>query len=278
MPTLRGARVALLEARMSGELADLVTRYGGRPYSVPAVREVPLDEPDRLAVFLDALCADRFFLVVFLTGVGVASLVRAAERFGRLVDTLAALRRTTIVCRGPKPVAVLRRHDVSSTVNAAEPYTSTELLAALDAIDLGGRTVALIPDGEPHPLLVDAISRRGADVEEIRLYEWRMPDDSGPLRNLVRELIDRRMDGVAFTNQIQCRHLFQIAAELGLARELADALNTRTPVVSIGPVCSQALKAFGVTPRVMPASPKMGPMILALADYLELTSDSFKEP
>ena len=42
MPTLRGARVALLEARMRGELAELVERSGGRPYCVPAVREAPL--------------------------------------------------------------------------------------------------------------------------------------------------------------------------------------------------------------------------------------------
>lgn len=278
MPTLRGARVALLEARMSGELADLVTRYGGRPYSVPAVREVPLDEPGRIGAALDKLCADRFFALVFLTGVGVTTLLRAAERLGRLADVLAALRRSTVVCRGPKPVAALRRHAVSSSINAPEPYTTTELLATLSAIDLSGRTVALFPDGESHPALVDALARRGAIVEEIRLYEWRMPDDAGPIRELVNELVEGRVDAVAFTSQVQCRHLFHVATELGLARKLADDLNARTIVAAVGPVCSQVLRSFGVTPRVMPASPKMGPLILALAEYLDLTREPRKEP
>src|SRR5262245_21931290 len=51
--TLKGVRVALLEARMSGEIADLVTRYGGRPYSVPAVREAPLAASEHVMAFLD---------------------------------------------------------------------------------------------------------------------------------------------------------------------------------------------------------------------------------
>ena len=39
MSSLNGTRVALLESRMSGELADLVRRHGGEPRCVPAVRE-----------------------------------------------------------------------------------------------------------------------------------------------------------------------------------------------------------------------------------------------
>ena len=42
MKSLEGARVALLEARMSSELANLVRRYGGEPFGAPAVREEAL--------------------------------------------------------------------------------------------------------------------------------------------------------------------------------------------------------------------------------------------
>jgi uroporphyrinogen-III synthase len=40
---LGGVRVALLEARMSGEMAELVRRYGGTVRSAPAVSEAPID-------------------------------------------------------------------------------------------------------------------------------------------------------------------------------------------------------------------------------------------
>ena len=105
-----------------------------------------------------------------------------------------------------------------------------------------------------------------------------MPETVEPIRALIVNVIDGRLDAVAFTSQVQCRHLFQIAREMGLADTLAAALNTRTTVAVIGPVCRAALKEHGVTSRVMPAVPKMRPLIAALAEYLDLTSSSPTEP
>jgi uroporphyrinogen-III synthase len=270
MSSLKGARVALLEARMPEELGALVERYGGRPYSVPAVREAPLPRLAQVEPFLDALASGRFSLIIFLTGVGVTALFREADRLGRLAETLEALRRTTTVCRGPKPVAVLRRHDVPVSLTAAEPYTTTELLEALRPIDITGRTLGLLHYGERNDALTEGLSARGASIDELFLYEWLMPPDQAPLRTLVRELIDGKVEAIAFTSQIQCRHLFQVAADLGVAEDLAAALSVRVVTAAIGPVSAAALQTFGVTPRVQPGHPKMGPMIAALADYMEL--------
>src|SRR5712691_10312922 len=126
MSSLNGVRVALLEARMSGELSDLVRRFGGVPYSVPAVREVPRLE--QVPALIDALSEGRFSLVVFLTGVGVMALMREAERLGRLEEAVTALCGTRIACRGPKPIAALNRYNVPVAIKAIEPYTTRELL------------------------------------------------------------------------------------------------------------------------------------------------------
>jgi hypothetical protein len=37
-------------------------------------------------------------------------------------------------------------------------------------------------------------------------------------------------------------------------------------------VCATALRSFGVIPHVQPSHPKMGPMMIALSDYFELTA------
>ena len=87
----------------------------------------------------------------------------------------------------------------------------------------------------------------------------------------MRELVDGRVDAVAFTSQVQCRHLFQVAEGLGVSGRLANALNADAVVAAVGPVCAKALIALGVTPDVIPARPKMGPMITALAEYFDLT-------
>jgi uroporphyrinogen-III synthase len=269
--SLGGKRIALLEARMSGELSSMVERLGGSPYSVPAVRETPLEQPEETARFVDSLCKGRFDIVVFMTGVGATALLREAEKFGRLDSALSALRRATTVCRGPKPVAVLRRHDVQVNATAAEPHTTTELLESLDAVGVKGRTVALVHYGERNETATGGLKRRGAVVDEICLYEWRLPDDVAPLERLVNDIVEGTVDAVAVTSQIQIRHLFQIADRLGKRQALADALTRDVVVAAVGPVCAAALRSHGVVPHVQPSHPKMGPMLLALADYFELT-------
>jgi len=83
-----------------------------------------------------------------------------------------------------------------------------------------------------------------------------------------------QVDAVAFTSQIQVRNLFIVAQQLGVADALVSALNNDVIVASVGPVCADALKQAGVAPDVQPAEPKMGPLLMALADYIELTEDT----
>ena len=271
MASLNGKRIALLEARMSAEIASMVERFGGTAYSVPAVRETPLEQPEETTAFVDSLCAGRFAVVIFMTGVGATALLKEAEKRGQLDAALVALRAATTVCRGPKPVSVLRRNDVQANVTAAEPHTTTEVLQALEPIDLHQHTVALVHYGERSAHAAEALKHRGALVSEICLYEWRLPDDLTALRRLVDEIVEGRIDAVAVTSQIQIRHLFEIADKLGKSSALADALNRRTVVAAVGPVCAAALRSYGVIPHVQPSHPKMGPMMLALSDYFELT-------
>jgi uroporphyrinogen-III synthase len=268
---LNGASIALLEARMSRELENLVRRYGGDPRSAPALREVPLEAPDGVEAFLEQLCAGRFGLAIFLTGAGVTALFREASARGHLDAVLDALRGATIACRGSKPAAALRQHGLPTHLSAREPFTSAELLDALRSVELAKLDVALVHYGERNEPLADELRRRGARVEELCLYEWQLPENVDPLRELICDVIQSRVDVVAFTSKVQCRHLFQVAAAMGCATDLADALNARTTVAVIGPVCRTALREHGVTSHVMPATPKMAPLVAAIAEYLEFT-------
>lgn len=271
MSGFTGAHIALLEARMSSEMADLIRRYGGEPYCVPAVREIPLDCQGQVSTFIDHLAQSSLRTVVFLTGVGVIELFRVAEQLGRLAELLAALRRVTIVCRGPKPAAVLKRNSLPITLNTQEPYTTKELLEALQTLALAGTGVAVVHYGERNAVLAQALHAMGAQLEELCLYEWLLPEDVGALQTLVQHIIGQRMEAVVFTSQIQARHLFLVATDLQLTNELVQALNTCTIVASIGPTCTAALEGFGVTPHVIPEHPKMGHLVKALAEYYHKT-------
>lgn len=60
------ARIALLEARMSKEMADLMRRAGSNdPILVPAVRETPVDSGQQVANLIERLVDGSIQTVVF---------------------------------------------------------------------------------------------------------------------------------------------------------------------------------------------------------------------
>jgi len=212
-------------------------------------------------------------VAVFATGVGVDTLFRMAEKLGRRGDLEAILRRAINVCRGPKPVAALKRAGMPVSMRAASPHTTRELLEAIDALDatepLELEGVLVVHHGERSERLVDALASKSPLVVELLLYAWEMPEETGPLAKLVEEIIAGELGAVAFTTQVQARHLFAIATERGQREALVQALNERTVVVAVGPTCAETLRSLGTPARVVPESPKMGPMVLSLARYLD---------
>jgi uroporphyrinogen-III synthase len=264
---LNGARIGLLESRMSGELATLIRNNGGDPRSAPSVREVALNPQGEVSAFIDRLAAGSYAFVLFMTGVGVKALFQEAEGLGRLEELLNSLRKTTTVCRGPKPIAVLKRYDVPISIAAPEPNTTAELIEALKGVELTNKRAAMLHYGERAEEMAGYLKSRGAQLDELCLYEWQLPEDTSPLKDLIGEVIRGELDSVAFTSKVQVRHLFQVADEIGKADELKAALNTRTVVTAIGPTCATELIQRGVPPRVVPEHPKMGYMVKAMSDY-----------
>ncbi len=259
--------MALLEARMESELAALVRRHGGEPLCVPALREVERDCAAETALAADAV-AGGGAVVVLATGVALARWLGVADGIGRGADLRAGFARSTVVCRGPKPVAVLKREGLPVHVRAEPPHTTAELLAALSSVPVKGRAVVVVQDGGWSPAVPDALAARGARVIEVRPYAWAPPEDQGPLRDLVRRVVAGEVEAVAVTTQAQARHLFAAAQEIGLGEALADALRGRVVLAAVGPTCARTLEELGVPPRVVPAQSKMGPMVVALAAAL----------
>lgn len=266
MVSLNGARVALLEARLTSTLAHLVELYGGRPYAVPALCEAVVDS-ERVDRLVNGIARGRFSVVIFQTGVAVQRLLDEADQRGLLEQVQDRLGRSMTVCRGPKPAAVLFRNGVKPTLTVADPYTTDELLRTLALVDIDRKSVALLHYGEQNRPLGIALRTRGARLAEFLLYEWRLPSDTRPLQGMVREIVAGAVDAIAFTNQIQVRHLYKVAEDMGQADELATALVGRVVVASIGPSCSHGLRSLGIQPRVVPEIPKMRPLISALSEY-----------
>jgi uroporphyrinogen-III synthase len=262
--------VALLESRQARELAATVSRLGGVPFSAPAVQERP--SLDDAGPALDRLVGGAFSLAIALTGAGVTALFAEAHRRGRSADVQRAMRLLTIVSRGPKPLIALKQHGLSAGIVTAKPHTTQELLEALTATHLESTNVMLLHYGERNRALVDALTARGALVEDVCLYEWTLPEDVAPLHEVVARTIAGEIDALLVTSQIQFRFLLEVAEAAGAREQLVQALNEHVVVGAIGPVCAAALRANGIVPDVLPASPNNASLIGAVADYFQLTA------
>jgi uroporphyrinogen-III synthase len=271
MADLRGARVGLLEGRMGAELAGLILRNGGTPIVAPALHEASVDATGPVRDLLDGLRRGEVEVVVFLTGVAATALLDTAERMHRREELIELLQRTVNVARGQKPWRPLKQHGIPISLTAEAPYTVTEVIRGLESIGVSGRGVALLHYGERSEELSSAIRDLGARVLELSLYEWRLPEDTEPLESLVREVIAGAVHVVAFTSQVQLRHFLLVSERMGVREALVEALRVRTLVAAVGPTCAAALEAAGIVPDVVPVHPKMGPMVVAIAEELAAT-------
>ncbi|HEX4949823.1 MAG TPA: uroporphyrinogen-III synthase [Blastocatellia bacterium] len=252
---------------MSGELANLMQRHGSTVLQAPALKEASVEASNEVAELIERLQTKAITHIVVQTGVGVAGLLNEAEKLNRKDELIALLQAATIIARGPKPLAVLSRNGIKANVTTSEPHTTAELIAACKTIDLTGQTVAVLHYGERNAQLAAALQTQGATLFELCLYEWQLPENLEPLRTMIAETIAGRVDAVAFTSQVQARHLFHVAEESGQADELRLALQTKTTVASIGPTCSDALRALGIAPQIEPEHPKMGFLVIAMQEY-----------
>lgn len=263
-----GLRVLSLESRRGPEMARLIASYGGAPTVAPSMREIPLETNTEALAFARNLAAGAFDMVIFLTGVGTRALSRVAETIYPLDQYLSNLRKVSIVVRGPKPVAVLREWNVPIAVIASEPNTWRELLRALDenaaSVPLQGRRVAVQEYGVSNPELLAGLKKRGAQVTSVPVYEWALPEDTGPLRSAVGAIARNDIDVILFTTATQADHLLQIAAEMKQEDALRRALS-RMLVASIGPTTSERLREFGIAPDLEPSHSKMGYLVMETA-------------
>jgi uroporphyrinogen-III synthase len=265
-----GLRVLVLESRRAREMATLVTTYGGEPISAPSMREVPLESNIEALAFADGLDGGAFDLVVLLTGVGTRALIAAVEKVRGSRDSLiAALQRTKIVARGPKPVAALREVQVPVWLIAPEPNTWREILSALDdrrdELPLKNLRVAVQEYGVSNPDLLAGLRDRGAIVTAVPVYQWALPEDLEPLRAACRIVASGNVDVALFTTATQVVHLLRVAETMGLRGPVSDGLR-ESVVASIGPTTSEELREQGVLPDIEASHPKMGFLVREAAE------------
>ena len=267
---MKNKTVAILESRARDQVADLVRKYGGIPFSAPALAEIADVDPAHIRELIDDWNSASPDVFIFQTGVGTRAVFSATDGLGLTDSFLRLLDAAKVVVRGPKPTAALRSHKVRIDLAADDPFTTHEVLAELASLDLRGKRVVVQRYGVTNSDLQEALADKGAHVVELSTYRWGLPDDTKPLEQLIDALSRDEIDLVAFTSASQAINLFVVAQQGGKEDSLRQSLG-RTLVASIGPVCSAALRKLAVRVDVEAQPPKLGPFINAINAALTRT-------
>jgi uroporphyrinogen III methyltransferase/synthase len=223
---LYGEVVAVTRARAQASgLTARLQELGAEVVETPSIRIEPRIVDGELREAIDRI--GEYALVCLTSPNGVRLLFGALDRAGRDARAMAG---ATLAAIGPGTAAALAEHGIRADV-VPERFVAEALVEALAPVEVGGRRVLVARAAEARSVLPDALRERGAQVDDVALYDT----VADPLGETERAGLERATY-VTFTSSSTVRFLLDSGA-----RPPADAR-----IVSIGPITSATAEEHGL--------------------------------
>jgi uroporphyrinogen-III synthase len=247
---LQNRVIALAEGRQLEDLARMLEKEGATTLRYPMLSI--LDQPDAQHVgnWIRELIAGRFNLVILLTGEGLRRLLGFVDRENLRDPFIAALGRTRIVTRGPKPVQALKEIGLLPTQVAQAP-TTDGVITTLRSENLQGTRIGVQLYSESNPPLTNFLVSAGAAVCPVSPYAYAPLSDSARVTELIEKMDEGQVDALVFTSSPQIDRLFEVAVERKVEEALFRGLQ-RVKVAAVGPIVRQNLIEKNVRVDIMP--------------------------
>jgi uroporphyrinogen III methyltransferase/synthase len=223
---LHGEVVAVTRARVQASgLAARLRELGAEVVETPAIRIEPRPLEGELGNAIDRI--EEYALICLTSPNGVRLLFDALATGGRDARALGG---ATVAAIGPGTAAALAAHGIRADV-VPERFVAEALVEALEPVLVEGRRVLVARAAEARAVLPDALRKRGAEVNDLALYET----VAEPLTDADRAALERATY-ITFTSSSTVRFLLESGAR--------PAAGTR--IVSIGPVTSATAEEHGL--------------------------------
>ncbi|MEL7312402.1 MAG: uroporphyrinogen-III synthase [Pseudomonadota bacterium] len=260
--------IAVPESRQLNVLAKLIERRGARVLRCPLVGIVDSPEVAEVVGWLNRFVADPPTFFVAMTGEGIRRLLGFANEAGiDQRDFAAALRRTHIVARGPKPGRELRVLGVRPDTLSSHP-TTDGVIQTLSELPIQGQRVAVQRYGDdPNLPLTEFLKQSGCEVEPVAPYRYAAELSRGEIQRLINRLNTAEVHAIVFTSMAQVKRLFKVAQTLNCSARLLRGLDS-TIVAAVGPLVAGALEDQGCRVDLMPPDRFfMKPLVQLLAAH-----------
>jgi uroporphyrinogen III methyltransferase / synthase len=243
---LQGVSVAVTRARaQASKLAKRLQELGAEVVVAPVISTVTLPGP------VPEL--DSYDLICFTSPNGVDALFERIEAAGLDTRDFPSRNRTRVAAIGPSTARALQTRGISTDVMPARAVGEA-LAEALGAVPVS--RALIVRAREARDVVPDALRARGAEVDVVPVYETVVETlDENQIASVAAA------DFVTFTSASTVRNF--LTAVGGAAAWLALG-ESRPRVVSIGPVTSEELRAFGIAPDVEADEHDIGGLIAAI--------------
>src|SRR4051812_13833414 len=244
---LHGKKVVVTRARaQASELARQLDALGAESIELPAIRIEPRIDSDEVRRAVESL--HTYALVCVTSPNGARLLFEAMATQGRDARALA---NASVAAIGAGTEAALAAGGIMADI-VPERFVAEELVEKLNELELNGKPVLVARAADARELLVKALRERGAQVDEVALYET-VAETPDP------EALERARDAdfITFTSSSTVRN-FLAASDNGVP----DGAR----VISIGPITSEAIRDAGLSVDVEAERHDIEGLIAALLD------------
>ena len=252
---LLGRRIVVTRAReQASDLIHQLTELGAECIQCPTIRVKPPRDWAPLDRAIDTI--DQYDWIVFTSVNGVDYF------FGRLFDNgldLRALGRVKTASIGPATAQRLLARGLNSDI-IPKSYRAESVVEAFSELAIEGCRVLLPRAKEARSVLPVELTRMGATVDEISVYEtWQAQENAD---ELVARLEAGTIDMVTFTSSSTVKNFKRL-----LPPDRADQLMQGILVASIGPITSQTARDLGLAVDVEAESYTIPGLVQAIVGH-----------
>jgi uroporphyrinogen-III synthase len=242
--------IALMRPRPSLEDSEAKAReMGFDVISAPMLELRPIRCPE-FERFVSVHTMKVWDYVVFTSANGVSYAFDCADGKVELANLKKRLSQSQVVAIGPKTREALKRHGVRVR-HVPESYSSSGMIEMFSKLHPHGKSVAIIRSNLGSKEILHGLTKMGARVFDLKIYEMAMPRDRSDAEKLVRRAADGDVDVFCFTSSMTVKNFFAVADSLSLREKILSQME-RSKVAAIGKPTATTIESEGAVADIVP--------------------------
>ncbi|WP_112181978.1 MULTISPECIES: uroporphyrinogen-III synthase [Paraliobacillus] len=261
MMELEGKKIGVTADRKADEISTIIRKKGGTPV-IRSIQGERILLEEKAEQDVEHLIAGDYDWVILTTGIGAKGLENAAKNLGVLELYIETLRGKKLAIRGSKTLNWMKQWDLKPYFSSPDG-TMDKLIEELKTNQIDGQKFFFQAYNKDEEELLNQLRALPIFLYQSMPYYYN-PPEAETLENLRTLIETRELDAVLFTSKTQVENLFSDYESID---RLIEAFESDVLAVNIGIVTEMQVRDFGVNRLLTPEKPKMGAMVISLANY-----------